>query len=212
MTTKRQIELETIPFIILIIVISSFLVWESNQNSKMQLSTASPINTSHKTVALAPNPVLKVDTVSEMSPDGTKKLTMKTTHNPDGTLAYLFTSSDQLGANEAQVYTTRLKPPQSISIPFNAWSPDNRYLFIQKENGDALVFKATGEEIVPGQKYFDVGDLFLASSKKDIYQETTGWASPTLLIVNTTTQNNTKGSSYWFEVPSKAIIQLASEF
>lgn len=156
--------------------------------------------------------VPQTETSSQSSPDGKKILVLTTTHNSDGTLTHVFTTTDGDGGNKYDVYTATVPVAEEMSIPFNTWSPDDKYLFVLKHDGDALVFRATGEEIVEGQLYLDVGDLFSASNKKDAYHETTGWASPTLLIVNTVREDGTKGSSYWFEVPSKAIIQLSSQF
>jgi len=110
------------------------------------------------------------------------------------------------------LYTVTVPASEGMSIPFNTWSPDDKYVFIQKNNGDALVFSATGEDISEGQKYIGIKDIFNGTERADYYHETTGWASPTLLIVNTVRADNKKGSSYWFEIPSKAIIQLSSQF
>ncbi len=215
MTIKNQIELETIFFIAAAAFLGIFFAWRNNQISRQQSHLAIPIVAENKTqTVIVPNsnPILKIDTASEISPDGTKKLDMKTTHNTNGTLTYVFTTTDELGANNQQLYTTIVKGSENMSIPFNTWSPDNQYLFIQKNGNNALVFKASGEPIASGQAYFDVPDLFKAQVKKDIFSRATGWASPTLLIINTITQDNTKGFSYWFEVPTKAIIQLATQF
>ena len=215
MTIRHQIELETISFVILAAFISSFFVLRSNQNFQQQFHINFPIiagNSTQNVITPISNPVSKVDTASQISPDGTKMLIMKTTHNIDGTLTYVISAADGSGLNEKQLYTTKVKGSENMSVPFNAWSPDNKYLFVHKNGNDALVFRATGEPIASGQTYFDVGDLFREQNKKDMFSEATGWASETLLIVNTVKADNTKGSSYWFEVPSKAIIQLSSEF
>ena len=215
MTIKHQIEIETISFIAVAAFLGIFFAWRSNQISRQQPHLAIPIVAENKTqTVIVPNsnPILKIDTASQISPDGTKKLIMKTTHNANGTFTYVFTTTDGSGANNQQLYTTIVKGSENMSIPFNTWSPDNQYLFIQKNGNNVLVFKASGEPIASGQAYFDVPDLFNAQVKKDIFSRATGWASPTLLIINTTTQDNTKGSSYWFEVPTKAIIQLATQF
>lgn len=215
MTTRHIIELEVVPFIIIAAFLSTFLVWQSNKNIQEQFHVSLPILAENKTqTVISPtfNPILKIDSASQVSPDGSKKLVMKTTHNTDGTLTYLFTTTDGLGTNEQQLYTTKIKRPENMSVPFNAWSPDNKYVFIKKNDNDALIFKATGEPIASGEAYLTVLDVFTERIKKDTISDVTGWASPTLLIINTTTLENTKGSSYWFEVPSKAIIQLASQF
>lgn len=212
MTIRRQIE--TISFIGMAIFLGSFFVWRHNQNFQKQFHIISPIVAENKTPIITPviNLVVKIDTAEQISPDGAKKLVMKTTHNANGTLTYEFTTVDTTTNNQQPLYTATLTGSESISIPFNTWSPDNKYVFIQKDGNRALVFKASGGQIVTDQMYLDVLDTFTTKGIKDTPAETTGWASPTLLIVNTTTTDNTKGSSYWFEVPTQAIIQLASQF
>lgn len=214
MTIRHQIELETISFILFAAFLGSFFAWRSNQNNQQHIHLTVPIvenNTTQNIITPTVIPTISVETTSQISPDGTKKLSMKATNNPDGTHSYVFTTADGSGSNEQQIYSTKLNKPETMNIPFNTWSPDNQYVFIQK-NGDALVFKATGEPITTDQTYLDVQDIFNQQNRKDTYKEVTGWASQTLLIVNTVNPDNTKGSSYWFEVPSKAIIQLSSQF
>ena len=208
LTWKTDVEI--LAGVLLVAVASSFFVWHGANNSQpIQLSN--PIVADAQTEGNDTNIPLQVDNASQITPDGTKKLVMKTTYNKDGSLFYVFTTTDGSGENEQPLYATT-SASANFRLPFNAWSPDNKYVFIEKTNGDALVFDASGEDIVEGQKYLDVENLFIAAGKKDMYKVTTGWASPTLLIINTTTPENKKGSSYWFEVPSKAIIQLSSEF
>ena len=158
------------------------------------------------------NPVLQIETASQISPDGTKNLKMKKIPDSDGSFAFVFTVMDGSGANEYALYTAKVQNPDNLSIPFNTWSPDNKYLYIQKNDNGALVFKATGEPITDGQTYFDVEEIFTGKVKNVTPKIVTGWASLTLLIVNTVKEDKSKGPSYWFEVPSKAIFQLSSQF
>lgn len=203
--TKRH-QIETISFIIIAIFISSYFVWRSNQNFQNQ----SRASTSQKTIAPVVNPILRIETSSQTSPDGTKNLKMKKIPDSDGSYAFVFTVMDESSANEHALYT--VKSSENLSIPFNTWSPDNKYLFIQKNDNGALVFNANGEPITGSQPYFDVGELFIEKIKNVSPALITGWASPTLLIVNTVKEDSSKGPSYWFEVPSKAIMQLSSQF
>lgn len=217
MTVAKKIDIEVIICISALIAVSSFSVLRAKNFGAGQLSRAIiASNILNTTVPVVTNPVLQVDTASQPTPDGKKKLVMEATHNRRNSVTYVFTTTDGSGGSLAPLFTTTVQASQSaseaLSIPFNAWSPDNKYVFIQKNDGDALVFKATGEEIIPGHQYFDVRDLFTVTPRKDTYHETTGWASETLLIINTISENGTKGSSYWLEIPSKAVIQLSSQF
>lgn len=216
MSITRILKTELYICILILIVFTGFSLWRAKNSNMPHLSKVIVAGeTVHTTLPVVTNPILKVDTSSQPTPDGKKKLLMEATHKKDIS-TYVFTTSDGSGGNREPLFTTTVQASASategLHIPFNTWSPDNKYLFIQKNDGDALVFKATGDEIVSGQHYFDVRKLFNAAGKKDTYEVTTGWASPTLLIINTLAPDKTKGSSYWFEVPSKAIIQLSSSF
>lgn len=213
MTTRHIIELETISFVFVAAALSSLLVWQ-NKNGQEWFSSYLFNAANKEQVVISPvakQSAPKVDTASQISPDGEKLLTMEKTHNSDGTFSYVFTTSDGSGDNKKQIYTVTLQATESLDVPFNAFSPDNKYVFIQKNGNNALVFKVTGEEVVAGQIYFDIEEEFTKKAIKNRVGEVTGWASETLVIVNTLTEGNTK-VSYWFEVPSKAIIPLASQF
>lgn len=215
MTIRRQVEWETILFALIAAVLASFFVWRNNQSNKNQFSALSPIASSNSAPAVVSpvvSPVLKIDTQSQISPDGTKKLLLKTTQNVNGTRSYEVFTTDGSGNNTQPVYTTILGRTDSLNIPFNTWSPDNKYFFLQKNTTDALVLKATGEPIDGDQVTEDITDTFVAKNIPNHPLETTGWASPTLLIVNTTATDGTRGPSYWFEVPTKAILQLSGQF
>lgn len=206
MTRRQQIKLVTVVFILIAIFLSGFFVWRRTQNFQNESRATSP----PKIINPIVNLISKTETTSQISPDGTHNLKMKKTHHVDGTSTFIFTVTDGSGENEHELYT--IQSADNFSIPFNTWSPDNKYLFVQKNENGALVFKATGEPIISGQTYFDVGELFSEKVKNVFPRIVTGWASPTLLIVNTVKEDNAKGPSYWFEVPSKAIMQLSSQF
>jgi len=207
----QKLDIEAKLSIVAVVIAAGVLVCLGHTGQKVVLGSSTS-----SVVAATSLPLLPSDNNSQLTPDGTRKLLMKTITSKNGAVTYIFTTTDWDGNNVAQIYTTTVPgsqiPTEGMTIPFNTWSPDNKYVFLQKNNGDALVFDATGQDIAPDQQYFDVAGIFNAAGKKDTYYETTGWASETLLIVNTLTPEGTKGSSYWFEVPSKAIIQLSTEF
>lgn len=101
-----------------------------------------------------------------------------------------------------------------MSIPFNAFSSDNSYVFL-KETKDGeyhyLVFKSSGELFANGQAFLDVTPLFAAYTKTYTISDVTGWADPTLLVVNATSTNGTL-YSFWFDVASHSFIPLENVF
>lgn len=216
MTITRKIDIEIFVCVGALILVGGFTMWKNKNAQRAQLAMPIVASNALSSILTVPTPVPQTTTISQPSPDGKKKLVMKTTREKKNILSYEFTTTDGSGENIQPVFSTTVEASMSASeglgIPFNTWSPDDKYVFIQKNDGDALVFKATGEQIIPDHLYLDARDIFDSGKRTDMYHVTTGWASPTLLIINTVKEDGTKGSSYWFEVPSKAIIQLSSQF
>ena len=214
MTTIRySLGLKTIYLSIAAAAISLFLViGMKNRQSQSNVVSATPISAD----AVTPTTTLEVEVImSQISSDGTKKLNMKTTDNKNNSKTYTSSTSDGSGANEQIVFSKTLDFKRTMSIPYNTWSPDNKYFFIQEhgEEGDSvMVFNALGELFANQEKYLDLTGLFKQSGNKNNFSVATGWAAQNLVIFNTTTQENTKGPSFWFEVPSRAIIQLSTQF
>lgn len=209
-TVRRQLELETIFLIAMTAAVSLFFVAYRNNNFRTQFNIVSSIPSAP---AEAVTPEITVS--SQISPDGTKKVIMKTTQNTDNTKTYELLTSDENGANEQYIFTKILNSSDSMTIPFNTWSPDDKYFFIQGNIGGSkkvLVFSAVGIPFSENEPYFEAVSLFAQKNTGNNFDEATGWASETLIILNTKKPDGSKGFSYWFEVPSKAIIQLSTEF
>lgn len=154
------------------------------------------------------------ETLSQVSPDGKKTLEMTVTTNPDAGKTYVVLVKEE-AADPRVLSIMTLPKEESLSIPFNTWSPDDVYVFLHHTSvsgTEATVMRADGKPCTPTEQTINVTSLFTAKNTGNAYQETTGWASDTLLIVNTTTPAGAKGPSYWFEIPSKAIIRLSSQF
>lgn len=212
LTLKRQLELETIFLLMIGAAISIFFVVYKN-NYQPQFSMASNTPMSSPTPEATTNP--KITFFSQISPDGTKKVIMKKTETQDNMVTYSFSTVNENDSNEKLIFTEKVDSSSSMDIPFNTWSPDDKYFFIEKNVGgikSAFAFKATGEQFSGTEAYLDVTDIFAKQNTGNNFSEATGWASETLIIINTVKADNTKGLSYWFEVPGKAIIPLSTEF
>lgn len=211
MTIRHQIELESIFLLTAVAAVSLFMVVQRN-NYQPQFTLASGLpSISAQAEVIVP----KITIFSQISPDGLKKVIMKVTENNDNTKTYNITTADENGTNEQFVFTKTLDMSGSMTIPFNTWSPDDKYFFIQEDmetNKSILVFKASGEPFSETEKYFDATDILLKRETGDQFAIATGWASESLIIINTTKPDGSRGSSYWFEVPSKAIFQLSTDF
>lgn len=208
-TLRRQVELESIFLISVVAAVSLYFVIQRNPgqfNGPMRIAA---MNSSFA----APDSSQNI--FSQISPDGTRKVVMKVTRNSDNTSTYNFSTADEDSGNEQYIFSKTLNSSDSMTIPFNTWSPDNKYFFIQENVGNnksVFAFKATGEAFSDTENYLDVTDLLSKRNTGNNFAEATGWASESLIIINTTKQDNTKGPSYWFEIPSNAVIQLSTEF
>lgn len=146
------------------------------------------------------------------SPDGKMNLIMEKVINNE-TSAYSFFVLEISTPSRKLILEKTVPAGSIIEMSPNAWSPDNKYVFIGEISPSYrkyLVFNASAEPFSSGEQYIDVVPSFVAKETDYILSEITGWDSPTLLHVYTTTNDGARGPSYWFEVPSKAIIQLAS--
>ncbi len=211
MTTLRQVELESIFLISIVAAVSLFFVIQRNNQGKFNgsgmriASLSSPLAT----------PAPEQNIFSQISPDGTKKVIMKIDRNKDDTQTYSFYTSDGAGANEQRIFSKTLDKTKYMTIPYNTWSSNNQYFFVQENaaSGKSIfAFQASGKSFSDTEEYFDVTDLFKKKNTGNNFSEATGWASESLIIINTTKEDGKKGPSYWFEVPSRAIIPLATEF
>lgn len=208
--TKRQIELESI-FLIGIVVVGS-MYFTLQKNNFQPLFSAAP-DVSHVS-APAESIAPKITVSSQISPDGAKKVIMKATENIDGTITYDFSSANNNGENEQFVFSKTASSSDKMSIPFNTWSPDNKYFFIHEVAGgnkSELVFNASGAPFSESEPYLEAVDVFNKQNTGNNFEEATGWASETLIIINAKDKNGER-VSYWFEVPSKAIVPLSTDF
>src|SRR5260221_1567149 len=101
-----------------------------------------------------------------------------------------------------------------MNIPFNTWAPDNQHFLIREQtacDAGTLVFRAGGEPFADGNAFLDVTPLFDLKKSGYNVREVTGWAAPTLLIVNTKPTNQSPvGPSFWFDISRKSVIRLST--
>jgi hypothetical protein len=211
----HQLEIE--PVIHLILAVGIGLVLAFYNGHKTQFSSKAYLPSIQTIQNPTPTPftfIPKPQVTSQISPDGARKLTMTVTTNKDLTRTYTFVTSDSDGTNQQMIYAITYAA-DSMSIPFNTWSPDNKYIFIMhvtSSGTEALIMRADGQPLTDTESNFNATTIFNAKNTGNAYQETTGWASYALLIINTKLPDGSKGPSYWLEIPSKTIIQLSSQF
>jgi hypothetical protein len=157
----------------------------------------------------------RVTTVSQISQDGTKKITLQRIDNNDGTKTFSLSSSDGTGENVQIIFNKNLAESEEIIIPFNAWSPDNEFFFVgENRPGDEriLVFRAGGGPFENDELYLDLTETFRNSSTGFNFKEATGWGGYSVIVFNTTTNEGGQGPSFWFDVPSRDVIRLSTLF
>ncbi len=208
------------------IVVLFFAIFAAGVIGITQKQTLPSTTTGTRQTPFFPIPNAKPSETDVHSSDGTMKLIMRRERKLNQPEIYSFFSADIEGKNEQLIFTKAVSNGGGMSLPQNSWSPDNKLVFIEEQEpatksgtpalSHVLVFKASGEpfgsapgKVSAGETYFDVPTLFAQKVQNYSFAKVTGWASPTLIIVATTTETGTKGPSYWFEIPSKAFLQLA---
>ncbi|MBI1863741.1 hypothetical protein HYS03_00830 [Candidatus Woesebacteria bacterium] len=174
----------------------------------------------HQSSLLAPTPTPSASTkpntelMSIDSPDGKFSLTLKK-HKNQNTITYSFFVKDVEKNEEILIFTKELVSPDSISIPFNSFSPNNKYLFLKEQANTQTNYYVMSTNLTPfknGEKYLSVSDFFTKKYDKLTLEDITGWADPNLLVLNTNTLEGKPSYSLWFEISSNSFIQLATRF
>lgn len=213
MTIRHQIEVETLVIVLFAATIGTYFAFMSKgpkvRNVSLPVIAMAPVSPT-------PPPLPAPITTSQTSPDGTKKLSLTQTTNKDNSKTFAFTVTNTKDNTVVPIYTVTLTD-EAMDIPYNTFSPDDRYVFLEynsKNGQQAWVMRADGQPInaTTNEQYYNVTNLFEQRMPNANYHTTTGWASETLLILITTNTDGSEGTSYWFEVPSKAIIPLATQF
>ena len=172
-----------------------------------------------QSVFSAPLPTVIAAPVSTMdSPEGNKTLMLQSKQDGEHATYSAFVSShrpdDQI--QQTQILNKETSRTESLTIPFNTWSPDTAYLFLVEQaptSTDYLVFTSSGEPFSDGSPYLSVQELFTHTVPGYVIEDVTGWASPTLLIVNTISrEEKNRRVSFWLDVPSRSFIQLETYF
>ena len=209
----KKLELDALLFIIVGAFVGLFLVAYVKQqpvqfhsSADFSFSGAQPTITPTPTVAFEPS----TTTTSQISPDGTHKVVLKTINNQD------LTKTFEVSADDGPViYTKTLGSNESLTLPFNSWEPENRFFYIQEKLTDGpkvLVFKSDGSTFGDGQPYLDLTDAYAKYGSSYTYDAATGWAGYNLIVINTKAEDGSQGSSYWYELPYGSLLPLATKF
>ena len=165
----------------------------------------------------SPSPVPKDEneTASQTSSDGKLQLTLKT-HSTAGTKTYSYVVAPTTdSSNNLAILTDTVDGDTVYTIPYNTFSTDNKYLFVEKSvkgMKHVLIFKTSGEPFAGREQSIDVRALFSAYTSDYAFSEVTGWASETLLIIRSVKADSTSGPSYWLNVSTRSFTRLSNRF
>lgn len=209
--TEKSLLKSFILFILLLAIGIVATIWYKQRSALMAQASAGPQVVEN----LIPTPKKSgnVTETSVHSSKADKQLIIRATKKSDGMTQYAYYVADISGANERLLFERTFAAGSSMGLPDNSWDPTDTYVFLEEHNSgtvDYLVLKASGESFADGNQYIDVGAVW--TNKKIGYRirTATGWASGTLLIVYTSKDDGSRGPAFWFEIPSTAILQLAS--
>lgn len=222
-------ELETFFIILLVSFFSVFFITYNNNRNKNNFYVTSSIPSSliitptivptsalssaFVTVAKAAIPTVNV--AEQTSSDGKMLVTMQEKTNSDLTKTYSFYTSDMSGVNRTLIFTKTIISTSSMEIPFNTYSINDNYLFLKDNERDMthyLLFNNSGALFGNEEQYLDISSLFSKYTKNYILHKVTGWASGTLLIVDTLNSDKTEGESFWFDTTNLSFTPLATKF
>ena len=208
-TIKHQLEMLFI--ISLGTALSLFvLVQRNNKVDQRVFSAVIPTLTSTTSTDISS---YLIQTVTIDSPDGVKTLTMKKQQVKDLTKYSFYTLAPDTG--KQIILSKDLKNTQNLSIPYNTWSPDNKYVFLKESTpilNNYYVFSSSGNPVSDNAQYTNIQELFSQKLADYRITDVTGWAGPTLLIVNAIANKGGQNISFWFDMSNQSFIQLGTYF
>lgn len=203
-------EIEALIFIALATGISLFTLTQYN---KRPVHIFIPSIPAFPTAAPTPASVPPIQTSSLDSPDGTETLIMKK-KQIGTTWQYSFYVSTQKDPSQKLVLSKTTDLSQNITIPLNAWDPNNQYIFVKDSSPSQthfFVFSSLGTPVSGNTPDVDVSDKFKDKLPDYTLSDVTGWAAPSLLIVNAKNKDVAL-QSFWFDIQSQSFIFLATKF
>lgn len=202
MVTFLNMKAKTI-FITAITVILLLIVLIQLKNNKRQTV---------RTSAAPPVVIPTIDKSSNVmdSPDGTMSLTLDKNGSTYSVFISLFSTS-----SKNKIFYKVEGDAQKLEIPYNTWSPDNKYVFLKEKtaSGDNyFVLQSSGNLFSNGSLAVEIRELFQKNILGYTIEDVTGWGGQNLLIINTRSEESGQKVSFWFETTSLTFIQLGTYF
>ena len=197
-------------FLIITTILVSLIIWSKNNFVKPNNIIS---NLPQRVPTPTPNP--RIGTFSQISPDGSKTLINEVSASSSGELTSNLIVRENETNYQIKIYQEILNENSKITMPFNTWSPDNKYFFVIKENGNFRQYTvfAANDNGIKSEPFLDLSSDFLEKGFSYNLQDVTGWASPTLLVLRTKDEGSNKpGPSYWYEITTRRFYKLSSQF
>lgn len=149
------------------------------------------------------------------APNGKMSLIFKEEKTKDGTVDTFSTQADG-STTSIQIYSETLAAGTTLSVPYNTFSPDNKYLFLKRTSTagvDYFVLKTDGSDLSKDEKSIDFMNLFNQKfSDNHLATDATGWGGMNLIVINTDNPDGSVSHSYWYDVTSNSFIPLSTRF
>lgn len=194
--------------ITVLLIGASLTIWLVNYQKTANLSPVS------KATNPSPFPNPTIDTAEHPSPDGEVALIIQTKRTSTTEIEHQLFVKKVNDGTQQQVFRQVVPSSSTLEAPFNSWSPDKKYFYIEHhQSGDHYwVFKASGEKFEE-EEFIDVNSYFAERTIPYNLNKVTGWAAPNLLLVTTTEiGSDEEGPSYWFDVTRQNFTRLSTRF
>lgn len=213
MVTKRQ-KIEMVILVIVTTIVSLLvLLKRDNSNTRTFAATLPSQLASPEPTLVVPG---SIEIVSSDSSDGEKNLIMNKVNTGQYIIRSVFTSDASDDSKKLLLTKTHLTSQTvDVTLPYNAWSPDNKYVFLKETTGNQVrynVYSILEKPFTNNTTSVTINDLFSAKYPSYTITDVTGWAAPNLLLVNTATEDGKIGPSFWFDITDLSFIQLATHF
>ncbi len=149
-----------------------------------------------------------------LSPNGKMTLTVKNVRKTDIISQIFFTTTDT-NETPVQIYSADSSSGRTILIPYNTFSPDNKYVFLKTGTSDKpeyLVLRTDGKNIQDDDKGVEITKLFYEKYPELIITDVTGWGGIGLIVVNADYKEGKVGPSFWFDLSNFSFIKLSTRF
>jgi hypothetical protein len=202
-------------FIIFALVVITILIGFNiylNKNKQVdQQSLQTPQEEITPTDAQSGTVITKVvasESTTKDSPDGKLTLLMKMEKGNTGTV-YSFSVSGK------EIFVKTVNPSTIISIPYNTWDPNGKYIFLKENNTTGtsfFVLSTSTSSLDQNDQTANITDLFTEKYPDLKIGDVTGWGGVNLVVINSIKGDGGRGPSFWFEMPTHSFIQLSMRF